>query len=210
MTNILEVITGFQTAVSQVREQKEQELPHFMLYGDDCQFMDTSYVINALDDLKDKLPSDISAVASRIISDLALLNGLINDSNDLIKERNHILDDQESDLRTAFHEQIANVPEAKMDRAVTVGVTHLNEEEIQTLESVYKKLDLTHINREDRKHYIYFNYAETPKLLQTIIQAFNDELKAVGMDSLIKFSNYVHSQSVGGTSDLIKVIQSKQ
>lgn len=181
-----------------------------MLYGDDCQFMDTSYVINALDDLKDKLPSDISAVASRIISDLALLNGLINDSNDLIKERNHILDDQESDLRTAFHEQIANVPEAKMDRAVTVGVTHLNEEEIQTLESVYKKLDLTHINREDRKHYIYFNYAETPKLLQTIVQAFNDELKAVGMDSLIKFSNYVHSQSVGGTSDLIKVIQSKQ
>lgn len=211
MNNIIELITGFQTAAAQLREQQVKKLPVLGLYGDDCQYMDTSYIIEAISNLKNDLPPEFAVVADRIIADLALLNEMTNDENELIVERNEILDNEVSELQVALESHLVDLPETKMDRAVVINIKHMNNDEIQLLDQVYKNLKLTHVNREERKHSVYFVYDKNPKLHSLIVDEFKKVVEDSGIVSSLPIANYVQGEPVMGfISDLIKVIQSKQ
>lgn len=211
MNNVIELITGFQAAAAQLREQQEKKLPVLALYGDDCQYMDSSYIIEAISNLKNDLPPEFAVVAGRIIADIALLSEMTDDKNALIEERNNILDGEVSDLQEALELQLADVPEVKMDRAVVINIKHMNNDEIQLLDQVYKNLKLSHVNREERKHSVYFVYDENPKLHSLIVAEFKKVVEDSGIVSSFPIANYVQGEPVMGfISDLIKVIQSKQ
>jgi len=211
MTNVIELISGFQTAAAQLREQQEKTLPVLGLYGDDCQYMDSSYIIEAFSNLKSELPPEFAVVADRIIADISLLNEMTNDKNALIEERNEILDTEVSDLQAVLESHLVDLPESKMDRAVVINIKYMNDDELQLLEQVYKNLNLTHVNREERKHSVYFVYADKPKLHSLIVAEFNKVVAEYGIASSLLISNYVQGEPVlGFTSELIKVIQSKQ
>lgn len=210
MNTPLELIAGFQEATAQLREQHEKMLPTLSLCGDDCRYMDVPYIIEALNDVKENLPADLSVIAARIVADLALLNEMTNDQNALIQERNDILLEQIGDLHTALEVQLADVPERQLNRAVTIGTKHLNDAELALLEAVYTGLKVTHVNHEERKDLVYYNYDERPTLREDIIAAFYAGVKENNLNSELEFRNYVHSEAVMGyTSDLVKVIESK-
>lgn len=151
MNTPLELIAGFQEATAQLRDQHEQKLPTLSLCGDDCRYMDVAYIIEALNEVKDNLPADLSVIAARIVADLALLDEMTRDQNALIQERNDILAEQLGDLHTALEIQLADVPERQLNRAVTIGTKHLNAAELAVLEAVYTGLKVTHVNHEERK-----------------------------------------------------------
>lgn len=215
MTNVIETITCFENSIEELRKQQEAKLPTLMLFGDDCQFMDASYIINAVSELKDELPDDCSVVAARIIADLALLSEMTADRNALIQERNEIVEEQMGDLRSALDVQLATAPEVKMTRAIKIGTKHLNAIQLSALSKVYDALNLTHVRHEERKDIVYHNYDDTPNLRDEIISTFNTLLEkeenVTVLDSMLTFRNFVHSEDVQGyTSDLIKVIKSKR
>lgn len=211
MNNVIELIAGFQTTVAQLREQQEKTLPTLGLHGDDCEYMDSSYIIEAISNLKNNLPPEFAVVADRIIADIALLSEMTEDKNALIQERNDIIDSEVSDLQVALESHLVDVPEVKMDRAVVINIKHMNNDEIQLLDQVYKNLKLSHVNREERKHSVYFVYDENPKLHSLIVAEFKKVVEDSGIVSSFPIANYVQGEPVMGfISDLIKVIQSKQ
>lgn len=211
MNTPLELIAGFQEATAQLRDQHEQKLPTLSLCGDDCRYMDVAYIIEALNEVKDNLPANLSVIAARIVADLDLLDEMTSDQNALIQERNDILDEQIGDLHTALETQLADVPERKLTRAVTIGTKHMNADELAILEAVYTGLNVTHVNHEERKDLVYYNYDERPTLREDIIAAFYAGVKETNLNSEIEFRNYVHSENVMGyTSELVKVIEAKR
>lgn len=215
MTAIMETINFFEKSIDELRKQQEAKLPTLMLCGDDCQFMDISYIINAVSELKAELPEDCSVVAARIIADLALLHDMTTDRNELIQERNEIITSQISDFQSALDVQLANVPEIKLGRAIIIGTKHLNATHLSALSKVYDALKLTHVRHEERKDIVYHNYYDKPNLREEIISTFHTLLEkeenVTVLDSILTFRNFVHSEDVQGyTSDLIKVIKSKR
>jgi len=215
MTAIIDTINFVEKAIDELRKQQEDKLPTLMLFGDDCQFMDASYIINAVKELKDELPDDCSVVAARIIADLTLLSTMTADRNSLIQERNDIVEEQIDDLVSSLDVQLSTTPEVKLTRAIKIGTKHLNTIQLSALSKVYDALKLTHVCHEERKDIVYHNYDETPNLSDDIISAFHEFLVkedgATFIDGTLKFRNFVHSEDVQGyTSDLIKVIKSKR
>ena len=211
MNSVIDIISTYETSVNQLNDQKQSVLPTLSLCGDDAQFMDTSYIIEAINDFKEKLPEDLSVIAARVVADLAQLHEMISDSNSLIVERNDILDEEIGDLREALDVQLTGVPESQMDRAIVIGTKHMSYDEIQILEKVYKNFKLTHINRENHKHSVYYTYDKSPELQKAIVAEYHVVLAESGLVSSLKFDNYVHGANIQGfTSDLVKVIKSKQ
>lgn len=211
MTSVIDIISTYETSVEQLHDQKQATLPTLTLCGDDAQFMDTGYIIEAISELKAKLPEEFSVIAARVVADLAQLHEMIADSNSLIVERNDILDEEMGDLREALATQLAEVPEAQLTRAITIGISHLSDDEVKALDKVYQKLNISHLNREARTDYVYCTDDESPKLREAIISEFSTVLTEEQIASTLKFSNYVHSQAVMGyTADLVKVIKSKR
>lgn len=211
MNSVIDIISTYETSVNQLNDQKQAVLPTLMLCGDDAQFMDAAYIIETINELKEKLPEDFSVIAARVVADLAQLHEMISDSNSLIVERNDILDEEIGDLREALDVQLAGVPESQMDRAIVIGTKHMSYDEIQILEKVYKNLKLTHINREIHKHSVYYTYDKSPELQKAIVAEYHVVLAESGLASSLKFENYVHGENIQGfTSDLVKVIKSKQ
>lgn len=211
MNTPLELIAGFQEATAQLRDQHEQMLPTLSLCGDDCRYMDVAYIIEALNEVKDNLPANLSVIAARIVADLAMLDEMTKDQNALIQERNDILDEQIGDLHTALETQLADVPERQLTCAVTIGTKHMNAAELAILEAVYTCLNVTHVNHEERKDLVYYNYDERPTLREDIIAAFYAGVKETNLNSEIEFRNYVHGENVMGyTSELVKVIEAKR
>lgn len=211
MDTVIETIATYEESVAQLREQQKPTLPTLFLSGDDCRFMDVSYIIEAINDLKDKLPEDCSEIAARIVADLALLDEKISYKNALIEEENEILNGQVSDLREALDTQLAGLPELKLTRAVKIGTKHMNEGELKVLAKVYDKLKVTHVNHEERKDLVYYNPEEQPELREKIIAAFYSTLEEAGTESTLEFRNYVHIETVGpSTSNIVSVIKSKR
>lgn len=215
MNPVKDIIDTYEVSVSQLRDQKKPVFPTLSLCGDDAQFMDTSYIIEAINEIKDQLPDDCSVIAARIVADLAELHEMISDKNAIIKESNEILDEQVGDLHTALETQLADVPEVKLTRAIKIGTKHLNAIQLSALSKVYDTLNLTHVRHEERKDIVYHNYDETPNLSEVIISTFHTLLEkeenVTVLDCMLTFRNFVHSEDVQGfTSDLIKVIKSKR
>lgn len=211
MDTVIETIATYEESVAQLREQQKTTLPTLFLSGDDCRFMDVSYIIEAINDLKDKLPEDCSEIAARIVADLALLDEKISDKNALIEEENEILNGQVSDLREALDIQLAGLPELKLTRAVKIGTKHMNEGELKVLAKVYDKLKVTHVNHEERKDLVYYDPEQQPELREKIIAAFYSTLEETGTESALEFRNYVHIETVGAsTSNIASVIKSKR
>lgn len=211
MSSVPEIVATYEETIAQLRSQQQKHLPVLMLHGDDCQHMDISYIIVAVSDVMADLPEDLSVVAARIISDLALLNLLTSDKNALITEANEIIAEQMSDFRESLEKQLADVPETKLNRAVVIGTKHMNEAELAVLAKVYDKLEVTHVNHEERKDFVYYNYDQNPKLRENIVSAFYEVLVETQTESTLKFGNFVHTEAVMGfTSELLKVIKSKR
>lgn len=211
MTSVIDIITTYETSVEQLCEQKQVELPTLMLFGDDARFMDAPYIIEAINEMKDKLPEDMSVIAARVMADLAQLHEMIADSNSLIVERNDILNEQVGNLREALEKQLADVPETKLTRAILIGTGHMSYEEVQILNKVYDKLNITHVDKGRSKDYVYCTDDESSKLREAIIMEFSLICTEQQLNTPLKFSNYVHSEAVMGyTSELVKVIKAKR
>lgn len=211
MNSVIDIIATYEISVNQLREQQQAALPTLLLCGDDSQFMDTAYIIEAISELRDKLPEDFSVIAARVVADLAQLHEMITDSNSLIKENNDILDEQVGDLREALETQLANVPETRFTRAILIGTGHMSYDEVQILNKVYDKLNVTHVNHEHHKDAVYCTDEECSTLREAIITEFSIILTEQRLASTLKFSNYVHSEAIMGyTSELVKVIKSKR
>lgn len=211
MTSVIDIISTYETSVNQLSEQKQAVLPTLMLFGDDAQFMDASYIIEAINDLKAKLPEEFGVIAARVVADLAQLHEMIADSNSLITEQNDILDEQVGDLREALEKQLADVPETKLTRAILIGTGHMSYEEVQILNKVYDKLNITHVDNGRSKDYVYCTDEESSKLREAIIMEFSLTCREQQLETPLKFSNYVHSEAVMGyTSELVKVIRAKR
>lgn len=208
---VTEIVATYEASVFELRDQQKSTFPTLTLCGDDSQFMDTGYIIESINEIKDQLPEDCSVIAARIVADLALLNEMVSDKNALIKEENEILDEQVSELREALDAQLANIPEVKLTRAVTIGTKHMNAVELDVLEKVYQELKVTHVNHEERKDLVYYDYEQNPELREKIISTFYAILAISGVDSELDFRNYVHTEAVSGfTSELLKVVKSKR
>ena len=211
MNSVIDIIDTYETSVDQLCDQKQATLPTLTLCGDDARFMDASYIIEAINELKANLPEDMSVIADRVVADLAQLHEMISDSNSLIVEQNDILNEQIGDLREALETQLADVPETRFTRAIIIGTGRMNYNEVQILNKVYDKLSITHVNHDHHKDSVYCTDEECSTLREAIITEFSIILNEQQFASTLKFSNYVHSEAIMGyTSELVKVIKSKR
>lgn len=120
------------------------------------------------------------------------------------------------EVRQLFDTLIADVPEIRMTKPVVISIDKMNDAEIQILENVFCRLNVTHLHREPQKYLVYCTEADFEHLKKSIIDEFYKVVKEKNIYSSFKFIDdcfpiNIYSGHVSGCVDeLRKVVKSKR
>lgn len=81
------------------------------------------------------------------------------------------------EVRQLFDTLIADVPEIRMTKPVVISIDKMNDAEIQILENVFCRLNVTHLHREPQKYLVYCTEADFEHLKKSIIDEFYKVVK---------------------------------
>lgn len=120
------------------------------------------------------------------------------------------------EVRQLFDTLIADVPEIRMTKPVVISIDKMNDSDIQILENVFCRLNVTHLRREPQKYLVYCTEADFEHVKKSIIDEFYKVVKEKNIHSSFKFIDdcfpiNIYSGYVSGcVEELRKVVKSKR
>lgn len=120
------------------------------------------------------------------------------------------------DVRQLFDTLIASVPEIRMTKPVVICTDKMNDSDIQILETVFCRINVTHLGREPQKYLVYCTEMDFEYLKKSIIDEFYKVVKEKNVYSSFKFIDdrfpiNIYSGYVSGTvHELMTVVNSKR
>jgi len=210
MSNILKAIQEFEEKAEALRDQQKSLYPTLGFSCDDYPFVNASTLVAIIGDLHDQLPTAYHDITNRIMGDLATLSNLLDKENNQIVIENDKINEEVNSLFGELRVEMKKEPEYELSETVIIGLNKLNPEEVTILETVYSQLNLTHVLREPRKHIVFFNPKETPKLGKVITNAFNKKFRDARCKPRINIENYIHYENVFGINGFVNAIKARQ
>lgn len=168
----------------------------------DIELPELSTAIDAIPD--NSLSADMLIVKHRILSDLALLNSTLVESNEQAKALNDSLDVEQSVLDEKLINDLQSSPEIRMNRLVRISTRKFSLDMLELLLKSYQNIGVIHYRREPDTDIVYFNSETEPRMVLAIANAYN-KLSDKNFPSQYAQTNNVLSY----IHDLIEVVKSQ-